>query len=275
MKKFFVCILTLALVSALAACGGEPEPVTAATTTIASATEESKSTTTPLEAGETEIEAEGIEDEVPEIPTDMEGIIAYYNAALGKTKMRRATFQRTMTDVKSWAVFGLVDEQDMQEWPSVKRLANVDETQAAPSDLVALRPEWVKEASIGVDGDTAALTIRLKDHPFEEIDPKPGTYGYVGTMDLPTAEVMVFDASVILTNGILTSADVTKALFALTNGMYTVTIDTQTGTLKSVRFTGTQAADGEAKCRAVSIAPIPGKATVFLKGDLVAAYVPV
>ena len=279
MKNLLVCILALALVLALAACGGTQEPVQAAPTTNAAATEEEttvefESTAKLPMAGEIETET-GDEDEVPEIPTDTAGVVAYYNAALGKTRMRRASFQRTMTDVSSWAVFGLVDERDMQEWPSVKRLANVDETQSAPSDLVALKPEWVKEASIGVDGGTAALTIRLKDHPFEEIDPKPGTYGYVGTMDLATAEVMVFDASVILTNGILTSADVTKALFALTNGVYTVTIDTRTGMITGVRFTGTQAADGEAKCRAISIAPIPGKATVFLQGDLVATYVPV
>ena len=271
MKKLIVCILALALIFSLAACGGKAEPVQGAEATTIAATTEEIETTTEHES-ETSPAAEG---EVSALPTDMAGLVAYYNAALGNTKMQRASFQRTMTKVKSWAVLGLVDEQDMQDWPSVQRLANVDETKPAPSDLVALRPDWVREASGKEDGDTATLTIRLKDHPYEEIDPKPGTYGYVGTLDKATAEVMVFDASVILTNGILTSADVTKALFALTGGVYTVAIDTQAGTVKTVRFSATQAADGEAKCRAISIAPIPGKATVFLQGDMAATYVPV
>jgi len=286
MKKLLVCALALALGLALAACGGKKEPAQAAPTTIAAAgeTHETTSLTDGTEAIEATLDCEGTSEQsataegestaAGEVPTDIAGIVAYYNAALGNTKMRRASFQRTMTKVSSWAVFGLVDEPDMQDWGSVKRLANVDETASAPSDLVALQAGWVKEASASESGGKATLTIRLKDHDFAEIDPKPGTYGYVGTMDLATAEVMVFDASVILTNGILTSADVVKALFALTGGAYTVTIDTQTGKIESVRFTGTQAADGEAKCRAISIAPIPGKATVFLKGDLAATYVP-
>ena len=291
MKKLFACTLALLLTLTLAACGGKPEPATAAPTTVPAAAGEIgeaalTESTLPGSTDEAETTAEGesapdmtapgeSETGVGDVPTDMAGIVAYYNAALGKTAMRRATFKRTMTKVKSWAVWGLVDEQDMQDWPSVQRLANVDETKSAPSDLVALRPELIREASAKENDGTATLTIRLKDHAFEEIDPKPGTYGYLVTLDKATAEKMVFDASVILTNGVLTSADVTKALFSLTDGSYTVTIDTQTGKIKTVRYTGTQAADGEAKCRAVSIAPIPGKATVFLKGDMVATYVSV
>ena len=280
MKKLTVWLLALAIALALAACGKKPAaeeaavpPTTIEATTAEIITTEAASTdSAAAEQTTTEAVAEG---EPLAVPTDTAGVIAYYNAALGKTNMRRASFKRTMTKVKSWAVLGLVDEQDMQDWPSVQRLANVDETKSAPSDLVALRSDWVREASAKEGDVTVTLTIRLQDHDYAEIDPKPGTYGYLATLDKPTAEVMVFDASVILTNGILTSADVTKALFALTDGIYTVAVDTQTGKLKSVRFSCTQAADGEAKCRAVSIAPIPGKATVFLQGDMVATYVPV
>jgi len=281
MKKLTVCILALVLGLTLVGCGGKPEFATAAPTTIPAVAVETSETTqaeSTLAGGadEAEATAEGeTETSAGDVPTDMAGIVAYYNAALGKTAMRRASFKRTMTKVASWAVWGLVDEPDMQDWPSVKRLANVDETKSAPSDLVALRPEWIREASASESDSTATLTIRLKDHAFEEIDPKPGTYGYLVTLDKATAEQMVFDASVILTNGVLTSADVTKALFSLTDGVYTVAIDTQTGKITNVRFSGTQAADGEAKCRAVSIAPIPGKATVFLKGDMAATYMPV
>ena len=271
MKKSLVCTLVLALAFALAACGKTAAPEAAPPMSTEPAAGK-PTETTPAES--TWAYPDETETGAGEVPSDMAGVVAYYNTALGRTAMRRATFQRTMTKVSSWAVWGLVDEPDMQDWPSVKRLANVDETKTAPSDLVPLRPEWVREASGSESGGTATLTIRLKDNPFAEIDPKPGTYGYVGTMDKAMAEQMVFDASVILTNGVLTSADVTKALYALTDGNYTITIDTQTGKIKSVRFTGTQAADGEAKCKAVSIAPIPGKATVFLKGDLVATYTP-
>jgi len=289
MKKLLVCMLALALALVLAACGGKPGPAQA-TPTTASAEEihetipaestlpggiDEPATTAEGESAPDVTTADEAESGIEGVPADMAGIVAYYNAALGKTAMRRTAFKRTMTKVSSWAVWGLVDEPDMQDWPSVQRLANVDETKSAPSDLVALRPDWVREASSSTGDGTATLMIRLKDHAPEEIDPKPGTYGYVGTLDKPTAEQMVFDASVILTNGILTSADVTRALFALTDGVYTVAIDTQTGKIKSVRFTGTQAADGEAKCRAVSIAPIPGKATVTLKGDMAATYLPV
>ena len=279
MKKAIACLLALALALGLAACAGKPaaEAAAAQPTTSAATTAEITTTEATIidgaaaEITTTEAAAEG---EPLAVPTDMAGIIAYYNAALGKTNLRRASFKRTMTKVSSWAVWGLVDEPDMQDWPSVKRLANVDETKTAPSDLVPLQAGWVREASAKEGEGTVALTIWLRDHDYAEIDPKPGTYGYVGTLDKPTAEVMVFDASVILTNGVLTSADVTKALFALTDGVYTVVIDTQAGTIKSVRFSATQAADGEAKCTAVSIAPIPGKATVFLKGDMIATYAP-
>jgi hypothetical protein len=284
MKKRLAFLLALSLALGFAACAGNPGPKTtqpaAAETTAAppAATETAVAETsigeldaaaTETATGETTAPGEPIA-----LPTDTAGVVAYYNAALGRTGLRRASFKRTMTKVTAWAAFGLVDEQDLQDWRSVQALANVDETKTAPSDLVALQPGWVREASASASGGTATLTIRLKDHALGAFDPKPGAYGYVSTIDKASAEQLVIDASIALTNGILTSADVTKALFGLENGVYTVTVDTATGKIKSLRFTATQSADGEAKCRA-SIVPVPGKATITLRGDMIAAYLPI
>lgn len=296
MRKTLACLLALTLALALAACGGKPtaEQGAQAQPTSAEAIPESaafetnadETTASPIEteteSGLTETEtaadettAVGSDPAVPsDVPTDTAGILAYFNAALGKTSLRRASFQRTMTKVTAKAAFGLVDEENLQDWRSVQALANADETKSAPSDLVALRPDWVARASSNVSGGTATLTIRLKDHALAAIDPKPGTYGYVSTIDKATAVQMVIDAAIILTDGILTSANVTQALFGLEKGVYTAEIDTQTGKLKSVRFTGTQSAAGEAKCRA-SIIPVPGNANITLRGDMIATYLPV
>jgi hypothetical protein len=84
---------------------------------------------------------------------------------------------------------------------------------------------------------------------------------------------MVIDASIILTSGILTSAEVTKAVFGLSSGAYIAKIDLNTGKIKSLRFTATQSAEGSAKCRA-SIIPVPGNAAITLQGDLDATYLP-
>jgi hypothetical protein len=295
MKKLLAFALAAAFAFAFAACGsgggtltaGEEAPT--AEVTSAPAAESGAAETTEKETSATEEVTEGTEkssdepdtggtaeDDAPgeAVPTDLAGIVDYFNAALGRTGMRRVSFKRTMTKVTAWAAYGLVDEPDLQDWRSVQALANVDETKNAPSDLVALRQQWIREAKSDVGGGAATLTIRLENHALAEIDPKPGTYGYVSTIDKAEATQLVIDASILLTNGILTSAEVTKALFSLENGAYTVVIDTNTGKIKSLRFTGTQSADGEAKCRA-SILPIPGNATVTLRGELDAAYMPV
>ena len=86
MKKLFVWFLALALGFSLAACGGKPE--TAQTTTTITSTEVTETTQeseSPSDLPAQDESGTGAEGELPALPTDTAGIVAYYNAALGKT----------------------------------------------------------------------------------------------------------------------------------------------------------------------------------------------
>ena len=290
MKKLFACLLALSIAFALAACGkDEPvdaviESTTAEIETIEHTTMEStaiESTTIESMTTEntvTETTAEGASTISPAVPTDMAGIVAYYNAALEKTGMRRVSYKRTMTKIAARAAFGILNEENLQDDPGVAALGNMDESKIAPSDLIPLRAEWVGGASSSVSGDTATLTIRLKERALDPGDtafnPRPGTNGYVSTVDKPTAEQLVIDSAMALSGGILSRVDVTRTAFGLAGGVYTIAVDTKTGTIKSLRFSVTQSADGEAKCR-VSIVPLSVSASVNMRWDITAAYMPV
>ena len=287
MKKRFACLPALALVLALAACGKAPVPARATTPDCITAEGEAAETTTAehtaLEGAATEpTETETSTNETgtngaSAVPTDLAGVVAYYNGALGKTGMRRVSYQRTMTKIAAKAARGLLNEENLQDDPEAQALGNVDENKTAPSDLVALRPDWVKKASVSVSGGTATLRIVLKDRAMDQADtafnPRPGTNGYVSTMDKPQTEQLVIDSAMILSGGALSRVDVTRTAFGLSDGVYTAVVDTATGKIRSVRFCMTQSADGEAKCR-VSIVPVPVNASVTMRWDTAAAYAP-
>ena len=294
MKKLLVCLLALSLIFALAACGDTGGGETAAageTTTDAAITESTamETETTEPETTTEEITADAATTETaagetaaqgdaPAVPADTAGIVAYYNAALGKTRMQRVSYKRTMMKIAARAAFGILNEQNLQDDPGVQELGNVDETKTAPSDLVALQAGWVTEAGSSVSGNAATLTIRLKERAMDQNDtafnPKPGTNGYVSTVDKPTAEQLVIDSAMALSGGILSRVDVTRTVFGLSGGVYTVTVDTSTGKIKNVRFSVTQSAEGDAKCR-VSIVPLSVSASVTMRWDTAAAYAPV
>lgn len=281
MKKLLACLLALSLALAFAACGKDApvDAVTESTTAEIETIEHTTIESTTFEGTTTEsTTAEDASTVSPAIPTDMAGIVAYYNAALEKTGMRRASYKRTMTKIAARAAFGILNEENLQDDPGVAALGNVDEAKTAPSDLVALRAEWAGEASSSVSGDTATLIIRLKDRALDPSDtafnPRPGTNGYVSTVDKPTAEQLVIDSAMALSGGILSRVDVTRTAFGLSGGVYTIAIDMKTGAIKSLRFSVTQSADGEAKCR-VSIVPLSVSASVTMRWDIAAAYMPV
>lgn len=284
MKKCLTVLLALSLAFTLAACGKEkpaaadPEITTGEIPEIT--TTEGTSAESTLTEG-TSVEGttiEGTTGEAPGVPTDTAGIIAYYNAALGETNMRRVSYKRTMTKITARAAMGLLNEQNMQDDPGVQNLGNVDGAKHEPSDLVALRGEWVREAGCSVSGDTATLTIKLKDRDMNPgdtaFDPRPGTNGYVSTVGKTTAEQIVIDSAMILAGGILSRVDVTKTAFGLEGGVYTVTVDTWTGKIERVSFSVTQSAQGEAKCR-VSVVPISVTASTTMRWDNTGVYLPV
>ena len=281
MKKCLTVLLALSLAFTLAACGKE-EPVAAdpEITTIEGTAEIAANEITLNEsssAESTSIEGTTAEGMTDEVPTDTAGIIAYYNAALGATAMRRVSYRRTMTKITARAALGLLNEQNMQDDPGVQNLGNVDETKNEPSDLVALRGEWVREAGSSVSSDTVMLTIKLKNRDLDpgdtSFDPRPGTNGYVSTVGKATAEQIVIDSAMTLAGGILSRVDVTKTAFGLEGGVYTITVNVQTRKIERVSFSVTQSAQGEAKCR-VSVIPVSVTAGTTMRWDNTGVYLP-
>ena len=288
MKKCLTALLALSLAFTLAACGkdkpaaadpetttGEiPEITTTESTTIEGTTVES----TPVEG--TTIEGttiEGATGEALAVPTDTAGVIAYYNAALARTNMRRAAYKRTMTKITAWAALGILNEQNLQDDPGVQNLGNVDETKNAPSDLVPLQAGWVREAAAGAKDGKVTLTIKLKNRDLNPDDtafnPKPGTNGYVSTVGKEDAEDLVIGSATILAGGILSKVAVTRTAFGLADGIYTAVVDAESGKLERVSFTSVQIAEGDAKCT-VSIVPISVTANTTLRWDSTGTYLP-
>ena len=274
-KKLFACCLVLALAFAFAACGedvGEPIGTTATTTTDVPVTE---TTVQPQSETTTETITESQPGEQASVPQDKAGVIAYFNAALEKTPMRRVSYRRTMTKITANAAFNIINEQNLQDDEGVKAIGNIYLTQPAASDLVPLKAEWVKSAAGRVEGGTATLTITLNDCAVGSVaDPVPGTLGYVGTVDKPSAERLVEDAAMVLAGDLLQRVSGVESEFGLSAGKYVAAIDTATGALKSVRFTGTESAAGKATC-ITKLIPLPVPATVTLRGDADAQYGPV
>jgi hypothetical protein len=285
-KKLSVCCLGLVLAFSFAACGsgGKPAGTTAGTTTAATApattettvpapetTTRPQSETTAATTAEAAAESQPVG---PAVPRDKAGVIAYFNAALERTPMRRASYRRTMTKITANAAFNIINEQNLQDDEGVKAIGNIYLTQSAPSDLAPLKAEWVKSAVAAVEGGTATLTITLGDYAVGSVaDPVPGTLGYVGTVDKPSAERLVEDAAMVLAGGVLQRVSGVESEFGLSAGKYVVAVDTATGKIGSVRFTGTESATGKATC-ITKLIPLPVAATVTLRGDADAQYRP-
>jgi hypothetical protein len=295
--------LALAFLFAFAACGGNGGEKPANAPTDGEIT-----TTAPQSAGETttqDTSASGettTQDSEPEpggatttepgegastatgVPTDMAGVIRYYNEALAKTPMQRTSYTRTMTKITALvkALFlTIMDEPYLHLNDDVKPYVYYEDKTARPSDLTALEAGWVKDAKASVSGSTATLTITMKDYGLDpDFDPKPGLRGYVSTLDRATVEPLVVEvamalaASVISPNA-LRDVQVLNSVFGQSGGKYTVSVDTETGRIKALTFTGSQVAEGNAKC-VVNIPLIQASANAFvtLQGDLVAVYAP-
>ena len=285
MKRLLTCLLAPALILAFAACKGEPASGARPTegTTIEETTiEETEGTTaediTSMEA----VPAEAAE--FAAVPADTAGIVRYYNEALGKTPMRRTSYKRTMTKITGFAKalgITILDEPDLQDNPDVMPYVYFEDREIRPADLVVLEMGWVKDASASVQGGDATLTIAMRDHGLSpDLDPKPGTKGYVSTLDraavvpLVCEVAMALAASVISPNA-LKEVTVTDSAFGLGGGKYTVVIDTDTGEIKSLTFTGTQQVEGNARCVLnIPLIPAAAKAFVTLRGNLEAVYAP-
>jgi len=308
MRKFFACLPALALLFALAACGGESTPAsgtTAAeegittawdggaatwegTTAEDESTTETDDTTQPGDDATTEPGDESSAGSAPgAVPTDTAGIIRYYNEALGKTPMQRSSYERTMTEITGFAKalgITILDEPYLHWNPDLEPYIFEEDKVARPGDLVALEAAWVAGAKSSVSGGTATLTITMKNHALDPVfDPKPGARGYVSTIDKATASALVVDASFALADSVigpiypnpLREVTVTDAQCGLSDGKYAVTIDIETGKIKTLTFTGTQRVEGNARCRLnIPIIPASANAFVTLQGNLSAVYAP-
>ena len=279
MKKLLACALTLAFALAFAACGdtGKEEP---ATTQASPASSEDAAATTAPDGDPSGAPAPPGTD----LPSDTAGVIRYYNDALARTPMQRVAYKRTMTKVTVLAkALGIpfLNEQDLQEDSRVKPYVYFEEHTDQPSDLPALEAGWVREAKISVSGGTAALVITLRNHdPAPNYDPKPGTKGYVSILDKATiiaevSEMAMAISSAVIGPNALKEATVTDSSFGQWDGKYTVAIDTATGRIQALTFTGTQYAEGNVKC-VVNIPLIPASANVFvtMRGNLEGVYAP-
>ena|GEM_PF-2673558 len=310
MKKLRACMLVLTFAFAFVACGrgnGGGETTTTGPDASVNGTLPGETTTTPPEDSTTEGQSgsNGENTTAPSddesttaspsgpaetkpgqttIPQDKAGIIAYYNAALAKTPMQRTSYKRTMTKITALAKplgITLIDEQNLQDNGDVIPLANTTDTKIAPSDLLKLEADWIKDAKCELKGSDAVLTITLKDYALDPVfDPKPGTKGYVSTLDKKTAEDLVCEVSMalgkaILGEGVLKEIDPTQSSFGQSNGKYMVTVDTVSGKIKSLTFSGMQFAEAKAKCKVnIPLVPASVTANVTLRGDFTAVYAP-
>jgi len=288
MKKAFACTLALGLLLAFAACGGRggeaPASVIEAEITTAAPDTATVPETTTVPGEEPSVAAAVSETGVP---GDTAGVIQYYNEALGQTPMRRTLYTRTMTKITGFAKalgITILDEPNLQDNPDLGPYVYEEDRATRPSDLVALEPGWVSDAKASVKDSEAVLTITMKGHGLDpNFDPKPGAWGYVSTIDKATATGLVVDASFALADSVigpiyphpLREVTVTDAQCGMGSGKYTVVIDTDTGRIKSLTFTGTQQVEGNAKCRLnIPIIPASANAFVTLQGNLVATYAP-
>jgi len=289
MKKLLACLLALMFVFAFAACAGKPTSETITTegaaveetTTEGMTTEDSATETTTTEGVSTEA------GEVPGVPTDTAGILRYYNEALKKTPMQRKSYQREMIKITALVKaigITILDDPNMQWNPDLGAYIYEEDKAARPSDLAALEAGWVADAKSSVSGDTATLTITMKNHGLDpDLDPKPGTRGYVSTIDRDTAVQLVVDAAYTLANSIIgpiypnpiKEVTVSNSQCGMSNGKYVVTVDTGSGKIKALTFTGSQQVEGNAKCRLnIPIIPASANAYVTLQGNLTAVYAP-
>lgn len=295
MKKLLACVLAPALVLAFAACGDKrgEEPTAAAThTAVATAAPEpSGETTAPPEPTglidtTTAIAAPSGSSAVPSdsIPADTAGIVRYFNDALAKTPMQRISYRRTMTKVTAVVKaigITILDDQNLHLNDDVMPYVHHEDKTSAPSDLVALEAGWVKDAKSSVDGAVATFTITMKDYALEPgFDPKPGRRGYVSTLDREAVVTQVSEIAMVLAASVigpkaLREVKVLDSAFGQSGGKYTVTVDTATGKIKALAFTGTQSVEGNAKC-VLNIPLIPASANAFvtLRGNLEASYAP-
>ena len=306
MKKFLACVMALAFVLAFAACGAnggeEPASVSAGAETTGAAPEPSGDTTaanaatapveTTTEAGpETTAATTAVEESsetaaasTGNVPADTAGIIRYYNEALAKTPMRRSAYKRDMTKITGFAKaigITIMDEQYLEQNPDVMPYVHYEEKTPAPSDLVALEAGWVKDAKSSVSGSTATLVITMKNYGLEPgFDPKPGARGYVSTLDKEAVVTQVCEIAMALAASVISpkalkEVTVTDSVFGQCDGKYTVAVDTATGKIKTLTFTGTQFAEGNAKC-VLNIPLIPAAANAFvtLRGNLEGVYTP-
>ena len=306
MKRLFACLL--ALTFAFAACRGQDRPASGETGAGAEAVttawedfgetmpeettipdESAAATDTdPDDADATQPGEDASTDGTPgAVPADVAGILRYYNDALKKTPMQRTSYQRTMTRITGFAKalgFTILDEPNLQDNPDLEPYVYEEDKATRPGDLVALEAGWVAGAKSSVSGNTATLTITMKDYALDpDFDPKPGTRGYVSTIDKATAVGLVVDASFALAESVigpiyphpLKEVTITDAQCGMSNGKYAVTIDIDTGKIQSLAFTGSQQVEGNAKCRLnIPIIPASANAFVTLQGNLTAAYAP-
>jgi len=185
--------------------------------------------------------------QVSAVPTDTAGIVDYYNTALGKTSsLKRTSFTRTLTKcVVSPGVGDRTDDADVQ------RLANINDTSSAASDLVSLDAAFVKSASARESGGDVILEIILNDVTSDK-DIKKVEKGHVG--------VVTFDETVALVKTIAKevfklSTEIKKVnYYNLNSGKYTVTVDKETGRIKSVIHSFSESGEGKALVATVTLA---------------------
>jgi len=287
MKKLLARAITLALVFTLAACG---EPGKEGPTSATAGEDTTTTQASPASSEDTATTAPGDDPTQPpaapaaSIPTDMAGIIRYYNGALARTPMRRTVYRRAMTKVTVHAkALGIpfLNDQNLQEDNRLKPYVYFEEHTDRPSDLPALEADWVKGAKSSVSGSTATLAITLRNHELDpSYDPKPGTKGYVSILDKATivaevTEIAMAVSSAVIGPNALKEVAVLDSSFGQCDGQYIITIDTDTGRIKGLTFTGTQFVEGNVKC-VINIPLIPASAIAFvtMRGNVEGVYAP-
>lgn len=242
---------------------GSTDPTATDTSAPTSGSESEPTATTPPPVGGTSVDL-----------SSKDKIIEAYNKGLQNISIQRTSYKRTLTKGSAVAkVIGLqlIDDQNLHNNDEVKKRANVDEKANKASDLVQLTGSQVKSATSSVSGNTATLTITLNN--TSPASPQSGTDGYVGILDNATTKNLIVSIATELSSGLpagikLVSVDITEMNMGLSDGKYIVTMDTATGKIKTVTFTGNQGGDAKASCKAKAGLTV----TVPATAELVVAY---
>lgn len=272
LTKLISLLAAAALVLSLAACGGGDDADTTAAQsntqadageTVAPAGDESTQTEeSTAEAGASETGVSGDnaattdssnttnttktdnqqkpDNSASKVPSGVNEIVSYYNAAVKKISKASASYTRKITSGSVSVVnLNLID----QKYADVINRNNV-KLSGSDASLKALSASDVSGAACTESGNNYTITISLKTKTGTDGAIKSGAGGYLYFAELAEISSTVGDVGKVLG---VSGITVETAKITLSNGKLTVTADKTSGKISKATLTFTESVDATAK----------------------------